>query len=271
MFLEKFASHNGEVRTSKPVELLFNWGRVTGIRLDDGEELGAQHVIAAMPVDELALLAEKKLAKRLRTCVEGMEVAGYRYILNLVVKESGVPEGMASTVLVVGDPAAPLHGDNAFAVFVSEPEEARVLVTVEAICRIPEGDCHRDDAFADLRVALRQRLEMVMPFVSEHVLVAHSPNEAAPAERLEGEYELPKPVPARPVWRSTLPGILGVSALPYSVGIKHLSMASTQVMPALGLEGEFATGWCAAKLACQSAGKRRDYLKDEVLASPAAT
>jgi phytoene dehydrogenase-like protein len=270
MFLEKFASHNGELRTGIPIELTFNWGKVTGVKLDDGEEIGAHHVIAAMPVDELALLAEKKLAKRLRQCVEGMEVAGYRYVLNLVVKESAIPEGMATTVLVVGDPAAPLSGENALAVFVSEPDEARVLVTVEAVCPIPQADRHLDDAFADLRVALRERLEMVMPFFSQHVLAAHSPNEAAPAERLEGEYELPKPVAARPVWRSTLSGMLGISALPYGVGLKNLSMATTQVMPALGLEGEFATGWCAAKIACQSAGKRKDYLKDEVLASPAS-
>jgi hypothetical protein len=36
-------------------------------------------------------------------------------------------------------------------------------------------------------------------------------------------------------------------------------------MPGLGLEGELEVGWCAALIAC-SGSKKKDYLKDEVLA-----
>jgi hypothetical protein len=43
-------------------------------------------------------------------------------------------------------------------------------------------------------------------------------------------------------------------------------VASTQVVPHLGLEGEFLAGWCAAKLACVASGKRKDFLKDEIIA-----
>jgi hypothetical protein len=38
-------------------------------------------------------------------------------------------------------------------------------------------------------------------------------------------------------------------------------------MPQLGLEGTFATGWSAAKIVCALAGKKRDYLKDEVVSA----
>jgi hypothetical protein len=49
------------------------------------------------------------------------------------------------------------------------------------------------------------------------------------------------------------------------VGVKNLTTASSQNLPGLGLEGDFAAGWCAARLVCTAAGKKKDYLKDEVL------
>ena len=68
-----------------------------------------------------------------------------------------------------------------------------------------------------------------------------------------------------PLWSSELPAALGVGAAPYDVGLKNLTPACTQNLPGLGLEGEFAAGWCAARAVCHAAGKKKDYLKDEVL------
>ena len=269
LFLDKFANHNGEVRAGRISNLLSGWGKVTGVCLDDGETLGAGHVIAAMPIGTLASLVEPKMSKRLSQTAAGLEIAGYRYALNIVLDEAGVPEGMARTVLVVPDPSAPLVGSNAFAVYVGEPDDqARVLVTIEATCALPSNE-DLDSALAVLRGELRERLEMVMPFYTEHVLIAHSPHESAPGESFIGPVEIDRPASARPVWRSSLERSLGVSALPYSIGMKHLSLASSQVLPQLGLEADFEAGWCAAKLACTSTGKRKDYLKDKVIAGSA--
>jgi hypothetical protein len=38
-------------------------------------------------------------------------------------------------------------------------------------------------------------------------------------------------------------------------------------MPQLGLEGAFVAGWSAAKIVCDAAGKKRDYLKNEVVSA----
>ncbi len=266
VFMEKFTSHSGEVRTVHPAAITFSWGKATGIRLESGEELGANHVIAAMPVDDLRKLAEDKHPKRLSQLADRIEPAGYRSTLNFLVAETGVPPGMAPTALVVCDTEAPLIGDNAFAIYRDEPDDAaRVVVTVEAICPAPDPGEELDDALADLRVGLRERLETVMPFFSDHVLLAHSPNEAAPAEGGTGELTLSKSFAPVPLWRSTIESYLGVSAVPYSVGIKNLTVASSQVLCGLGLEGDFAAGWCAARIACASAGKKRDHLKDDLL------
>ena len=267
IFLERFTRGNGETRDARVAELTFSWGRVNGVRLESGEELGAGHVIAAIPVADLQPLIDRKVPKRLAQCVEGLEIAGYRYTLNMVVNEAGIPEGMASPVLITSDPDKPLIGDNAIAVFLAPPDdEAQVVVTVTAVCPAPLPGHSLDDAFADLRVRLRERLEMVMPFFSEHVLLAHAPHEAALPEGLAVDPGYDFPTAPTPVWTSNLDAALGVSAVPYSIGLKHLTIASSQVLLQLGVEGAFATGWCAAKLACDDAGKKRDYLKDEVLA-----
>jgi phytoene dehydrogenase-like protein len=265
-FLDKFTSHNGEVRTVVPESLSTSWGKVTGLVLEGGEELGAGQLVAAMPVGELAPLCEKKVARRLGEIGEGMEAGAYRYTLNLVLDGIGVPEGMGANLLMVGDPDRPLVGDNALALFADQPDsEARVLITVQAICPAPAGGGGLDDALANLRVGVRQRLESVMPFYSDHVLCAHSPNESAPAEGLADAGELAQLVPPRPLWRLPAEPLLGVAGLPYQLGIKQLTLGSSQILPGLGLEGEMAVGWCAAKLVCEALGKKKDYLKDEVL------
>lgn len=272
IFHDKFTSHNGELRAVQVESLVSSWGKVTGVKLEGGEELGASHVIAAMPVAELAQLCDRKLAKRLGELSETLVVGGYRYTLNLVLDEVGVPEGMGQSVLMVGDPEAPLVGENALSITVDQPDgEARVAVTVQAVCPAPEGGAPQaalDDALANLRVAVRERLEMVMPFYAEHVRVVHSPHESAPAEsrdRLADDIELAQLLEPRPLWQLPDEPLLGVAGLGYQPGVKQLTLASRQVLPGLGLEGEMTAGWCAARLACEALGKKRDYLKDEVL------
>jgi hypothetical protein len=124
---------------------------------------------------------------------------------------------------------------------------------------------------ARLRTRLLDRIEIVMPFVTEHIVLAHSPNEAiaptVPGGR--GSHEPPRslPVPMRALWRGSVEHGAGVAALPYATGVKNLTLASRQVMPQLGLEGSFTAGWSAAKIVCALAGKKRDYLKDEVVSA----
>ncbi|MCG8419560.1 MAG: hypothetical protein MJE77_16640 [Proteobacteria bacterium] len=266
IFADKLDQGSGETRTGRVAELMFSWGRVNGIRLENGEELGAGHVISALPVASLAALMGQKVPKRLTQCAEAIRVAGYRYTLNLVVDEAGIPEGMDSQVFLVSDLNRPPVAENGIAIAVDVPDdEARVAVTITAVCPPPGGGEKLDDLFADFRVRLRERIELVMPFLSEHILVAHAPHETAPPEGLKGELGKGFPVAPTPVWESTLDSALGVSAAPYSIGVKHLTIASDQVLPGLGIEGDFITGWCAAKLACDDLGRKRDYLKDEVI------
>ncbi len=266
LLLDSLQKTGGETRTARASALTYRWGRVSGVELDGGEELGAGHVIAAMPIAALAELCARKVPKRLSQCEQALTIAGYRYTLNLVVDEAGVPEGMSSPLVLVGDPAAPLSGDNAIGIHLARPDdEGRVVVTVAAVCPPPDDLAALPAAFAALRERLRDRLDTVMPFLDGHILLAHSPQEERPPEGPEAAAARGLPEQPIPVWSSALEAALDISAVPYQVGLKHLTVASSQVLPQLGIEGDFIAGWSAAHMASESMGKKREYR--EVLAS----
>jgi hypothetical protein len=180
-----------------------------------------------------------------------------------VIGEAGVPEGIAPLVFCAFDPAAPLMGDNAIALQIGEPDDqARVLVTVWANAPAPGDGENLDQILAALRPKLLARVEEIMPFSSDHLVCVHSPN----LTRVDGLDGVKAQAYApEPLWSVDGPWSLGVAALPYDLGVKGVVAASTQVVPGLGLEGEFTAGWCAARLVCAASGKKKDYLKDEVL------
>jgi hypothetical protein len=177
----------------------------------------------------------------------------------------------------VRDAAEPPQGANAFAVHLSEPDDAgRVVATVSAVLPAPDGGAAVSDAWlarelAALRASLLEALDDVIPFVGSHILLAHSPHEAAPPEVPGGRSSGPDvpralPVAPRPLWRGGgVEGSAGLAIAPYATGVKNLTIASSQVLSHLGLEGDLATGWSAAKIAHAIAGKKKDYLRDEVL------
>ena len=68
-----------------------------------------------------------------------------------------------------------------------------------------------------------------------------------------------------PVWKGTQPATADTAALSYVSGLKNLTLTGDQILPALGLEGALVAGWSAAKIACALAGKKKDYLRDEVV------
>jgi phytoene dehydrogenase-like protein len=270
---EKFALAGGERRAAVAAEIIQGWNKVSGVRLANGEELGAGQVIAALSPTALAGLLGKKPPKELIELATRTDLIGYRYTLNLVVDQAGVPEGMAPVVHALMDPSKPPLGANAFSVYLSEPDDTgRVVVTAATI--LPAGAPLDEDTLrrecAALRRALLARLDLVMPFYGRHAMLLHSPHQDDAPEVPGGAqgYEGPRgklAYPMREVWRATLDDGLGLAAMPYTTGIKNLSLTGHQIVPGLGVEGELVAGWSAGKLACAIAGKKKDYLRDETV------
>jgi hypothetical protein len=266
LLLEKLRTqHAGEVRLARATGITTKWSRANGVVLAErGESVGAQHIVAAMPIAELGdIVAGRgdRLPRRVLALSRAIRPTAYRFILNVVLSSAGLPEGISPVTFVVFDPERPLLGDNAFALHIGEPDDARRVI-VSLVANVPApGD---GEVLADLLAALvprlLSRLEELMPFSAEHILATHSPH--LPLASGAGG---PPPCEPEPLWSSTLPAALAVGGLPYDVGIKAVTPACAQNLPGLGLEGAFAAGWSAARLVSGAAGKKKDYLKDEVL------
>lgn len=271
LVLEKLAGAGGEARVGKVRELSTSWGKISGVTIGQ-DEIGAGQVVAAIPPREVVALLGKKAPKRL---VEQNEarVVGYRYTINIVLDAAGVPDAMAPLVFVLDDAARPPVDDNAFSIHCGEPDDTgRVVVTLAAVlsCQGPLDESTQLARARELRVRLLTKLDDVMPFYDRHVLVGHSPHDGLPpsAPGGRGAYEAPKgmPLKMRPVLSAELEGTAGTAAMSYASSIKNLTFGGAQILPMLGLEGELAAAWSAAKLAATLAGKKRDFLRDEVVA-----
>jgi hypothetical protein len=272
LVMEKLLAAGGEARIGKVRELTTSWGKISGVVIGN-DEIGAGQVIAAIPPREVAALLGKKAPKKLSELGEESRVVGYRYTINVVLDAAGVPDAMAPTVFVIDDPARPPSNDNAYSIHCGEPDDTgRVVVTLAAVVASagPLDDETQLARARQLRVELLTKLDDVMPFYDRHVVVGHSPHDGLPpsAPGGRGVQESPKgmPLKMRPVVIGELEGTAGTGALAYPSSIKNLTFAGAQVLPMLGLEGELAAAWSAAKIASGIAGKKRDYLRDEVVA-----
>ena len=272
LFVEKLTTAGGELRAGQVGELGVSWGKISSITLANGDELGAGQVVSSRSPSELAELLGKKAPKRLSELAASVSLVGYRYTLNIVLDEAGLPEHMAPTVAVVAAPDKDPVGDAAFSIHLGDTDDAgRVIATIAAI--LPADGPLDIERLAPKCIALRaglwKRLGDIMPFFERHLVLAHSPFEATPPQVPggRGSYDVPRSLPLAmsPVWHGQLPQTADLGALPYITGLKNLTLTGDQVLPALGVEGQLASGWSAAKVACAVAGKKKDYLRDEIV------
>jgi hypothetical protein len=255
LLLEKLTTAGGELRAGKVTEANVSWGKLASLTLATGDELGCGQVVTSQPPAEIAALLGKKAPKKLGELAEEMAIVGYRYTLNVVLDEAGVPEHMSPTVAVLED--------NPFSIHLGESDDAgRVVATIATVLKT-DGPVEPDRMFPKLialRAGLWKRLGDVMPFFEKHLVLAHSPFEATPPQVPggRGSYDVPRHLPLAPppVWK----GSVG-----YVSGLKNLTLTGDQVLPELGVDGALVAGWSAAKVACALAGKKKDYLRDEVV------
>ena len=265
LFLEKLTTAGGELRAGTVTDANVSWGKVTSLTLQNGDEIGASQVAASNTPAALVELLGKKAPKKLTELADAQRLVGYRYTFNIVIDEAGIPEHMAPTVAVIAAPDKDPIGDAAFSIHLGETDDTgRVIATLAAV--LPASEPLDAEALAPkcmaLRAGLWKRLADVMPFFDKHLVLAHSPFEANPPHVPggRGSYDVPRnlPLPMLPVWEQSVDAT-------YITGLKNLTLTGEQILPAFGTEGALVSGWSAAKIVCALAGKKKDYLRDEVV------
>lgn len=265
LLVEKLTTAGGELRVGTVTDASVSWGKLSSLTLQNGDEIGAGQVVASMPPAQLVELLGKKAPKKLAELADSMQLVGYRYTFNIVIDAAGIPEHMAPTVAVIADPTKEPIGDAAFSIHLGETDDTgRVIATIAATLASDEqldADRLAPKCMA-LRAGLWKRLGDVMPFFEKHLVLAHSPFEPNPPHVPggRGSYDVPKSLPLAmsPVWKDN-------PQMSYISGLKNLTLTGDQILPGYGLEGALVAGWSAAKVTCALAGKKKDYLRDEVV------
>ena len=159
-----------------------------------------------------------------------------------------------------------------YTISVGDPDDAgRVVVSLATTlpCDGPRTEAQLAAAAAERRTALLAELGEIMPFYERHVMMVHSPHQDAAPEVPGGRggHEPPRglPAPMRPVIHGRADDGADLAALPLVTGLKNLTLTGDQLLPQLGLEGELVAAWNACKQACMVAGRKKDFLRDEVV------
>lgn len=239
-------------------ELSFDGSKLVGIKLVNSETtFRASCIVGATDAQAMRRLIQDK--KKQRGLSEALDLAETKEILfpvNWVVPVDAMPLGMGDLMLVeTGDeglspllvqvlPARKAGGKG-------EDDSAR---TVCAAAFVPASARELGEAhLKDFATRIEQKLDDLFPFVRSRLLARSAPYLDAGGVR--GSRLQPHPHLAIKEEQ-----FLGITGLKQRTPVKNLILASRDVLPGLGLEGELLAGLRAAKLV-QETLKKKDPLK----------
>ena len=237
-------------------------GKVQSVHLVGSSNAWVARVfIAATDAPALGrLLPTDEASGKMARLLEGVRPSRQLLAVNLVVKTSALPPALGESVLVLRDAAGPDALENAVLMQVLPARRDRgkgaweVVPDERVVCAagfVPAdaregGDAH----LAQLGSQIRGAVEDAIPFFERHLVRESVPAIASPREQ-RGSRLLP-----HPLYRVTLDQTLGITGLPCRSPYKNLVFAGREVVPGLGLEGEFHAGLQAAAAAQELLGKK---------------
>jgi phytoene dehydrogenase-like protein len=268
MVRRRIAESRGELRggpgePALAAALELDGSRVAAVRLADSPDA---HVARAFVV---ATDAEKLLALLPAELREGRGAASLRDVratrqlltVNLVVKETALPPALGDNVLALRDASGGDGLDNAvFLQVLPARRDARkgsekgtqpadTVADERVVCA--SGFVAAGEGRAALEAAatrIREAVADAIPFFERHLVA-----ESAPVLAAAGASGLPAPHPLYQVGRDDG---LGVAGLPVRGAFKNLVFAGREVIPGLGVEGEFYAGIQAAGHVAALLGKK---------------
>ena len=238
--------------------------RATAVRLTDSPDA---HVARAFVVATDASRFIELLPPELR---QGKAAAALRRVratrqlatVNLVVKQTALPPALGENVLALRDAAGGDGLDNAVFLQVlparrdtkkGEKGAAEMVADERVVCA--SGFIGADAGRAGLEAAataLREAVADAIPFFERHLVAESAPLVAAP--------DRPDLSAVHPLYASDEDEPLGLAGLPVRSAWKNVFFAGREVIPGLGVEGEFYAGIQAAAHVAQLLG-RKDVLR----------
>jgi phytoene dehydrogenase-like protein len=262
---KKIAESRGELLgDNEPVavqSLDVSGGRIVSVRIVGSPDahVARAFVAATDGPTLLRLLPSSERNGKLSRSLERIRVKQQLLTLNLVVKEDALPPGLGETVLALHDSRTADALGNAILIQVlpvrrgttrgpGEVVPGERLLSVGAFVSAEAWD-KGDAQILDLVARMRAALAETVPFFERHLITQSVP--ALAQERAGGLRPM-----IHPLYDPGPDSVLGVTGLPAQAPYKNLFFASREVVPGLGLEGEFHAGFQAANLVEGLLGKK---------------
>jgi len=236
--------------------------KVTAVRLAGSSNAWVARVyVAATDAPAMRrLLPQEEAGGKMAKLLEGVRPKRQLLAMNLVVKTAALPPALGSAVLALRDPSGPDAIENAvlLQVFPARRDKGKgtseLVADERVLCAaafVPADARDRgDEHLAALGAQIREAVADAVPFFERHLLRESLPVLAAPKGR-RGSRLLP-----HPLYEVALEQALGVTGLPVRSPFRNLVFAGREVVPGLGLEGEFHAGVQAAAAAQELLGKK---------------
>ncbi|MBX7115285.1 MAG: desaturase [Myxococcaceae bacterium] len=262
MFLKRMAELGGDVLANEDTAvaeaMTFEGGDAIGLKLVGNDKIyKTSAVIGATDAAALRrLIADKKRHRALSDLLDGVQVKELLFTVNWVLPERALPRGMGECLML--QPLDPELPEMLVQVF---PARKAGATDIEPAVKVVSGSAFVPAATRELGEAhllnlaarLGEELERLMPFAKEMRLFESVPYVHASGVR--GSRLLPHP--RLSFEESEWPSVVG---LPTRSPVKHVFLASREVLPGLGFEGEVLAAVRAADLVQQNA-KKNDPLK----------
>jgi NAD(P)-binding Rossmann-like domain len=259
MVRRRIAESRGELRggPGEPVIATgfdIDGGKVEAVRLADSANAHvARAFVVATDADRfLQLLPADVRDSRAVEPLRRIRPRRQLLTLNLIVKQTALPPALGENVLALRNASAGDGLDNAVFLQVlparrvgnPRPGEksagGEIVADERVVCAsgfIP-ADVRGRDQLRQAASRIREAVADAIPFFERHLVAESAPLVAAP-ERAD----LP---PVHPLYETDLEETLGVTGLPVRGPWKNLFFAGREVIPGLGIEGEFYAGIQAA-------------------------
>ncbi|MBL8951413.1 MAG: desaturase [Myxococcaceae bacterium] len=241
-------------------EIAFDGSRIAGIKLVKSDTIyKTSCVVGASDAAALRrLVPDKKKHRELAELLDGPTAKRVLFSVNWVVPESALPRGMGEMVLLA--PRDTTLGPILVQVSPSRrapgeptaPEDDRTVCAglfVDANLR-EQGE----EQLQELADRVNVELDLLMPFTRQRARLVSAPYLHASGVR--GSRLMP-----HPLLKLEDPALLGITGLPVKAPVKHLFLASREVLPGLGLEGEIIAALRAAKLIQETLKKSNPLAK----------
>ncbi|MDO8446062.1 MAG: hypothetical protein Q7T53_08190 [Deltaproteobacteria bacterium] len=231
MLLKKIESFGGDFIMSPAKEVSRNGNRWL-LRTEE-EALSGRVVIGNIDAQIFCGLF-LDLRKKYLKSIDRIENSLSPLTVNLGVKESGVPVGMAANVIVLRDYGGKHILDNLILVHMGAPSNGKRGVSIT--CRVPTEE-YRNGNIRGISEAMLEGVDELLPFIDRHIEVLDIRNVEPKGDG---------------IFVTSVKQKMGIGGLPFEMVRGEIYYAGPEVYPSLGFDGLVYSGKAVAAAALRA-------------------